>query len=216
MLKAHEENLKALVRMPVIFERRYQEHRHWWERFLYRCCELFHHSPSQGGVRPPPRLEPAFLAYRSWARYQAAVPQGQKLEYGVSTEQRRSVWKAYYDLASQTLQENGRYPFIDSQRDSLDSDQKERRSMQVAELQRIEKVYESILLHDVPFPDAQSANLEVDRWTDQVIANWRTVIDLDDDSILDEEGGREAYGRRVLEASILVAAESKSVRADRA
>ena len=188
------------MRTPEVLEKRHEEHRHWLERFLFRCCELFHHSAPEKEARRLAFSRPAFLAYRSWARYQPTARSQPYLPADITPAQHRSVWKSYYDLASQTLQEERPYVPLDGPSEGLIPGSKEQRRAQTGELRRIESVYESVLLGDVPFPNAESANLEVDRWTDQVVANWRVIIspEWSDDDIGDE-GGKEAYGRRVLE-----------------
>ena len=182
--------------MPVIFEKRSKEHRHWWERFLFRCCELFHHSALEKGAFSSSHANAAFLAYRSWARYQGHDLSAQAATPGVGPAQRRSIWKSYYDLASQTLREDRKYPSLNGE--SEGASREELRRAQAAELRRVEAVYESVLLSDVSFPDANTINFEVDRWTDQVVANWRVItgVDWSDNDL--GEGGKEAYGRRVL------------------
>ena len=195
--RKHEDALRELLKMPIIFEKRSKEHRHWWERFLFRCCELFHHSKSGRG-RLSPRSEAAFLAYRSWARYQ--LERGPHSSLDITPAQRRSVWRSYLDLASQTLRDDLRYS-PDGQQ-SEDLSRQEKRRLQVKELRRIESTYESILFNEVSFPDANTINFEVDQWTNQVVANWRILLgpEWNDEDL--GEGGKQSNGRRVLEVAI--------------
>ena len=72
---------------------------------------------------------------------------------------------------------------------------------QYAELKRVEVAYESLLLRQVGFPKANTANVEVESWVDEVMSNWFLVTssDWEDENL--EKGGKAAVSQRVLAVS---------------
>lgn len=75
---------------------------------------------------------------------------------------------------------------------------------QYAELKRVEVAYENLLLGQVGFPKANTANIEVESWVDEVMSNWFLVTGSDwgDENL--EKGGRVAVSQRVLAVSATV------------
>ena len=73
---------------------------------------------------------------------------------------------------------------------------------QYAELKRVEGAYESLLLNQVGFPQANEANVEVEDWTDQVMFNWSLLVgpEWEEDDL--EKGGKAGVGQKVLAVSL--------------
>lgn len=75
----------------------------------------------------------------------------------------------------------------------------EKKSVQCAELKRVQSIYESFLLNELDFPKANEATPEIEIWADQVVHNWKIMCGpawrLEDHT----NGGKEATSRLVLE-----------------
>ncbi|KAL8897125.1 MAG: hypothetical protein Q9207_007366 [Kuettlingeria erythrocarpa] len=134
---------------------------------------------------------------------------------------KRLVWRGYYDILSDILQNGTEYPTV-AQRPSSSANEmsadnvklsENARLQQVIELRRVEGIYEEILLREVSFPKANEAATEVESWADQVVTNWRIISSP---RWLDEElgkGGKEAASRNVL--AILYRAASRTFHSTR-
>ena len=194
------------------------EYKAWLERLLARFCMLSNRqSQSMDGRSEKPertiRPEPALTPFRAWAKFwethkhlegtaNAGIIDGKF--------RRRHVWQAYYNTLSRILQSNLPHAVAATNLDSLSSNSsvsQTRETMgtriqQYTELNRVERIYENLLLKEASFPKAGMVNVEVDDWVDQVMANWRVICGptWQDDDL--GQGGQEIAGRNVLEVSI--------------
>ncbi|KAL9118768.1 MAG: hypothetical protein Q9187_004686, partial [Circinaria calcarea] len=191
------------------------EYRAWLERFLTRLCMLSsRHSQLLDGRSGKPqwtlRPETALTPFRAWARFW----ENNKLAGGIANAdvidgkvQRRDVWQAYYRTLSRILQSGSAYavgaPSLDPKGSSSSVSQSSTmigtRIQQYTELNRVERIYENLLLMEVSFPEAGVVNVEVEDWVDQVMANWRVIggPTWQDDDL--GQGGQEGAGRKVLD-----------------
>lgn len=134
---------------------------------------------------------------------------------------RRRVWQIYYDTLSFILQKGMTYT-ITAEGSSTSADEisaenvralENPRLLQSIEIRKVEGTYEEILLREVPFPKANEVNVEVEKWADQVMDNWRTVMSP---SWLHEDigrGGKESATRRTL--AMLYRAASRTFHSTR-
>lgn len=193
------------------------EYTAWLERLLTRFCMLSsRHSQLLDGRSGKPqwtiRPETALTPFRAWARFW----ENNKLAGGIANAdivdgkvQRRDVWQAYYRTLSRILQSGLAYAVGAPNLDPKGSNSSVSHSsatmgtkiQQYTELNRVERIYENLLLKEVSFPEAGMVNVEVEDWIDQVMANWRVTCGptwKDDD--LGQEG-QEGAGRKVLDVS---------------
>ena len=151
------------------------------------------------------------MPFRAWANFwerssgDSQAP-GSTIERG-ALQERRSIWRAYYNLLSLLLQHGYSYPILASSKEvepsriqgDGDEVQAQTRRQQIEELQRVETTYEGLLLKEVSFPRANENNSEVLSWVDQVMLNWSVLTSptwYDNDLT---SGGQEGVGRNVLE-----------------
>ena len=194
------------------------EYMAWLERFLTRFCMLSNRQSksidAQSGkpqwiIRPETALTP----FRAWARFWENNRPIEGAAYAGVIDgkfRRRHVWQAYYSTLSRIVQHESPYAVAATNSDSLTSNAsvshtKERmgtRTQLYMELNRVERIYENLLLKEVLFPKAGMVNVEVDDWVDQVMANWRVICGptWQDDDL--GQGGQEGAGRNVMDVSI--------------
>jgi len=183
----------------------------WAERLLLRCCLISSQYSKLDADNRGPFADPETILapFRAWASFWESRPTtglatNTEPEAGTSAK-RRLVWRTYYNTLSQLLQNGHRC------RDGSDEDKSQfsngetwvsPRQQLSAELRRVEAIYESQLLKEVGFPQANETNSEVIQWVDQVMSNWSILCGplwCDEDIGHD---GQEGAGRTVLEVRI--------------
>ena len=114
--------------------------------------------------------------------------------------QRRLVWKSYYNLLSEILQlKLPSYPALAPIPQATEKvTSSNNRAVQYLELKKVEAAYESILFRDVSFPEASKVNHEVDEWVDTVMSNWSTLCGPEWQSENLGEDGKVGVGRNAL------------------
>ncbi|GAB7362401.1 hypothetical protein MBLNU230_g2725t1 [Neophaeotheca triangularis] len=193
------------------------ELRRWTERLFARSCT---HHIDAGQSRSIAAMSDALQSYRSWADFWQRSPPPSSGS-GQTTSRldipRRSVWRAYYDILSTILQYGLVYnPSPSSSEDLLvqsascipENELSATKSRQRAELARIEKTYESLLLNETQFPKASETNREVEEWVEQVVANWHAFGGIGWTDAEIDAGGKESISRTVLD--ILYRAATKT------
>lgn len=171
------------------------EQRYWTESLLARHCMLsgYHISTNQSppiSAVPPSRVLAPFRAFSKYWDTKGASNTGLHNK----TDERQSTyirtWGCYYDTLSVLLQRAATAHVFDS------------KLQQGAELKKVEAAYEGVLLKEMKFPKADQANLQVESWVDQVMANWRIMCGH---TWQDEDlgaGGKAFLGRGVLDVSL--------------
>ena len=108
------------------------------------------------------------------------------------------MWRAYYRFTSSILQnKHGVAQHVSFTRSDL-----------ATELRRVETSYENELLRNVQFPKATESNVAIEGWVEEFIRNWQHLCGPGwSDSDLGE-GGRNSWGRNVLD--MLYRAATKS------
>ncbi|PLB43165.1 filamentation protein [Aspergillus steynii IBT 23096] len=177
---------------------------HWSEKLLGEGAFL----ASQEALKQVPVLDgesakTAFKLCRLWSSH-PLVKQGvsspvQHFDGDRESISKSAIWKSYYDLLSAVLVHELEYypPANGPDRPQLSS-----------EIRRVESLCETNLLREVKFPTAESKNVQVEDWVEQVIQNWEILCGsgwTDDDL---GEGGQNAVGRNVLD--ILYRAATKT------
>lgn len=194
------------------------ERRLWAERLLSRYCALSSRYVKSKSQAPDDLLSPAspFPAssilppFRAWAKLLVSEP-----DYGTKYSQsnepgppRRQIWQMYYSTLSTLLQYRTSYESkhrTESAKSTTAAfDHRflfDSKLAQYAELKRVEGAYESLLLGQVGFPEANTANIEVESWVDEVMSNWFLVTgsDWEDENL--EKGGKVAVSQKVLAVS---------------
>lgn len=177
----------------------------WAELLLTQYCVLSSHTIK---AQPTARLEADMLsAFREWSAFWTRS--GNTASVGGFSPQadvsRRYVWKLYYLVLSTILCESLPYPTTSLATTYSDAST---RRMQWVELQRVESIYEQLILKEVSFPRAEQASEEIEEWAALVVRNWSFVcVGSWDDADLGQ-GGREALSRKVLD--ILYRAATKT------
>ena len=181
------------------------EYRLWTERLLTSACMFS--SRQIDGEKATTNL-PALLApFRAWGRFWQNSPRhDSSIMSGSSTGiSRRRIWLEYYKVLSHHL----RYMYAvkpDMERSNTQGNgatefQSSPRSQQVEELKRVEATYEDLLLKDVAFPKANEVNPEIENWVNQVMSNWRQILDSTTLHNGDDEPSLEDVSRNVLSVS---------------
>ncbi|KAL8771553.1 MAG: hypothetical protein Q9209_002995 [Squamulea sp. 1 TL-2023] len=213
---------------PLAF-RSTPEYRAWTEQLLARHAMLMKDSIKQDVDRGSPRLytKEVLIPFRVWAELPwAGISKtgivGQSS--GASKHQsmpRRHIWQLYYISLSAILQQGLTYPPVGSGLSASAQKMTTENVKSVAnlklqqsiELRRVESIYEEILLKEVAFPKANEASVEVESWTDHVIANWRVISGSSWHNEDLEKGGKEAMTRNVL--AILYRAATRTFHSTR-
>lgn len=189
------------------------EYRVWTEHLLARYCILSNQN-MKAAIDKGREIHPTYATlapFRAWADLWTSTSKARSV--GVTTQSakywsvpRRRVWQVYYDTLSAILQKGTSYPAV-AQGQSMSENgistdnaryQETPKLLQSIELRRVESIYEDVLLREVSFPKANEANIEVESWADQVVANWRVFLSP---SWLNEDlakGGKEAVTRSIL------------------
>ena len=178
------------------------EHRLWSERLLARHSMLVGRHitayPRASGFSldagSPVELADILKPYRAWAefwddKHSRAIEQQSSLSTENSSLRTR-IWKSYYDTVSVLVQQQIVKPVFES------------RLKQANELKRVEAICEQIILKDAKFPKADQATPEIEGWVDQVMTNWRVLLDPPWKEEDLSSGGRAALGRNVLDVSL--------------
>ena len=178
------------------------EQRIWTESLLTRACFL-----ASSGASTESNL--AF--FRAWARFWESTPgQGVAAAGQAGPDPmipRREVWRLYYVALSERLglhvESN---PGLGNEHDDTVSGSRPATSKleQRAEFQRVQTLYENILLQHTKFPGANENNDVIEDWVEIVVSNWKVLCgdDWQDEDL--GEGGKEAVGRGVLDVRLLV------------
>ncbi|KAL8997272.1 MAG: hypothetical protein Q9169_003414 [Polycauliona sp. 2 TL-2023] len=204
--------------MPVISStasasRSMPEYRIWTERLLARYGTLMEPLANADGRGGQPRLysRESLAPFRTWAELPWTNPaKNGNVVAAETTKQQastgRRMWQLYYASLSFILQQGLRYPpvghgpstFTQGMTTENVNSLANLKLQQSIELRRVESVYEDVLLKEVSFPKANETNVEVESWTDQVIANWRAMLHSSWQNEDLGKGGKEAMTRNVL------------------
>lgn len=166
----------------------------WTELYLTGFCTLASRliKPRITSILETETLS-AFRAWSSFWDHQSAISGGQVFHAEVP---RRQVWRDYYFILSDILQQEVPYPTT-SLVTSYASHST--RSQQRAELKEVEAKYESLLLNEVTFPKSEDPSEEIEAFVETAMQNWRilsgsgwAVEDLG-------EGGTDILSRGVLD-----------------
>lgn len=212
--QSYQSALKATENVPKHLATASQ-FRLWAERVLGRASSLH---TSQGEINTISQASAALATFRNWASFWDQIPGG-GLNQSTSTHgpfdlSRRDIWGSYYKLLSSILASGLIYSPTSSALLTVPSDSispEERlkaRIQQRAELQRVEAVYETLLLQETLFPKASQSNTEVELWVEQAITNWQILCGPQWRDADLGEGGKAAVGRSMLD--ILYRAATKT------
>lgn len=186
-----------------------KELRSWTELYLTGFCMLSSHAIKS---KISSILETETLsAFRAWAKFwevQGPTPGGGRAPQAEVS--RRQVWKEYYIMLSDVLQQDLPFPTTSLTTAYAATST---RLQQRAELKRVEARYETLLLAEVHFPRADEAGDEVEAFVDLVIQNWQILCGSSWSEQDLGEGGAEAVSRGVLD--ILYRAATKTFHSTR-
>ncbi|KAL9602110.1 MAG: hypothetical protein Q9179_002645, partial [Wetmoreana sp. 5 TL-2023] len=206
----------------------FTEQREWTERLLIRHCILSDLVTKIAVDRgnDPPYSNATLAPFRVWAEFWSNTSElrsgggSGKSKLPRSTSPRQ-VWQLYYDTLSAILQKETSYPDgtlwpskppEETPAENVSS-LENAKLQQSAELRWVENTYEDILLHDVSFPKAHEANIEIETWADQVMANWRVVSGPAWQNEDLGRGGKQALTRNIL--AILYRAATRTFHSTR-
>ncbi|KAL8785832.1 MAG: hypothetical protein Q9213_003139 [Squamulea squamosa] len=222
-------SMMSLISNTPLASRSTPEYRAWTEQLLARHAmlmeDLVKHDVNEG--RPRLYTKETLIPFRAWAELPwIDIPKTGNIgqSSGPSKHQsmsRRHMWQLYYNSLSAILQQGLPYPPVGSGLSSsaqkMTTDNVKSvvniKLQQSIELRRVEGIYEEILLKEISFPKANEASLEVESWTDHVIANWRVISGPSWQNEDLEGGGKEAMTRNVL--AILYRAATRTFHSTR-
>lgn len=167
----------------------------WTELYLTGFCMLSSYLITSE-IKPIRETE-TLAAFRGWATFWDSynlAPLGGHAPF--SPVSRRQVWKQYYTILSEILQQE--LPFPTTSLITTNATQSTR-LQQRAELQRVESRYEAILLSEMSFPKAEEVGEEVEAFVDLVMGNWRILCGGSWKDRDLGEGGVERISRGVLD-----------------
>ena len=190
LFRFYESMLPYISSLPSTFANT-PENRLWTEKFLARYCLLSHRHVMTHPIRCRSLLSPAatippasvLAPFRAYAKGWDAGNSARSSGFASSSQ----VWRAYYDMLSDFLQNNIVQPVFRS------------KAQQYTELKNVEKTLEAIQLKETSFPRADQVNTQIEHWADQVMANWRVLCGL---SWREEDlagADKAALGRGVLD-----------------
>lgn len=169
----------------------------WAERLLNRYALLVEPEARLGDGHSDDMTD-ALEAFRAWARTGSKEHSrsghsngGLALEDRLS---RRKTWMSYYKLLTSLVQRLGRSSHVHVGDVAIPS-----RLDLCNELQRVESVYDSLLIKEVAFPQAHEYNAEVDRWTDLAMENWAILVGPTWSSDEVPQGGKRGLSKRMLD-----------------
>ena len=141
--------------------------------------------------------------WESTSQYRSTTQANQSI--AIESAAKRQIWRLYYDTLSAILQRGQAYPmtthtnpYVPETSTGDVHSSRNSKLQQSTELRRVESIYEGLLLSDIPFPKANETNMEVEHWTDQVMANWRVVFGPAWSASDLGSGGKETVTRNVL------------------
>jgi tetratricopeptide (TPR) repeat protein len=177
---------------------------HWSELFLTEYCMLFSQAieeEHEGILRDPDCL----VCFRSWANYwgvqRSAGIGGLEIRGSIP---RRRIWLAYYDVLSELLKQDLPYPTGNAPAYKEPSARAQLR----AELKHVESVYNTLLLSETEFPRANEERVEVERFVELVMENWKILNGRGWKEHDLGQGGKDALSRGILD--ILYSAATKT------
>lgn len=134
----------------------------------------------------------AWQAFKTWAIFIDRSNDTSRDGFGITQPIRKKfeVWKAYYLFLSELVQHGIDHHALG---------EKCTRDRQVAELRRVESIYETELLRATRFPKAHESNRVFEEWVEQVIRNWEVLCSKSWPDAELGEGGRNSIGRNVLD-----------------
>lgn len=216
-LEAHRTyaSILPLISSTTLASRSVPEYRIWTERLLARYGMLMENFPGPEGIGSQPRYytKETLAPFRAWAELTGADSAQSGGNIGQSAPSithwastRRRVWQLYYNALSTILQQGLPYPLVGHEPSTsvqMTNTGNAKSSaglklQQSLELRHVENIYEDVLLKEVPFPKANEANVEVESWTDQVVANWRVISNSSWQNEDLGKGGKEDMTRNVL------------------
>lgn len=167
---------------------------YWSELFLTEYCMLFSHSIEEHEdiLRDPDCL----VCFRSWASYwslQKAAGLGGFAAWG--SLPKRRIWLAYYDVLSELLKQDLPYPTGNAPTYNEPSARAQLR----AELKHVESVYNTLLLSETEFPRADEERVEVERFVELVMENWKILNGRGWKEHDLGQGGKDSLSRGVLD-----------------
>ena len=165
----------------------------WTERLLAQHASLVS-GHTKSNINDPHVLlesnifQPTLLLgpFRVWSEYRAEHQNGSFFAL-------TWVWKAYYDVLSILIQHQITTPIFQS------------KVQQRTELQKAQAAYEIIIMRETMFPQANQSNVEIDSWVDQVMANWRVMLDPSWQAEDLGQGGNAVMSKNVLDVRSLIA-----------
>lgn len=177
---------------------------YWAELFLTEYCIL----QSQALEDEEASLEDhnSVASFRSWAKYWDVTASSPTGGFGFKgSVPRRQVWKEYHKVLSRILEEN--LPFPTGYLNEITSGTSARVQMR-AELERVESVYQNLLLKETTFPRADEQRDEVEAFVKLVVQNWSVLCGRGWREQDLGKGGRNGLSRGVLD--VLYSAATKT------
>jgi cargo-transport protein YPP1 len=198
----HEDLFRILDSAPANVQKS-DEYCAWLEKFLMRMClKRPKRSIWNGDEAGKMTTERLLAPFRLWLRYWENIRARKATSEHIPDEgDRRDVWAAYYKTLSLLLRTGYTYPpssvaLFSKVMGTRASNSKLAQSL---EIQRVEGVYQDLVLSETTFPTASQFNKEVEDCADQVMENWSIMCgpSWEEDEL--GSGGREALGRQVLD-----------------
>lgn len=177
---------------------------YWSELFLTEYCMLFSQSIEE---HEEILTDPNCLAcFRAWAKYWDTQRGANAGGYGFKGSiPRRRIWLAYYDVLSELLKQD--LPFPTGYAAPANNESSARAQLRT-ELKKVEAAYENLLLVETTFPRADEERVEVERFVELVMENWKILNGRGWREHDLGQGGKDSLSRGVLD--ILYRAATKT------
>lgn len=176
---------------------------YWSELFLTEYCMLFSQTIEE---HEEILTDPNCLAcFRWWAKYWDLQRGSGIGGFGFrGSIPRRRIWLAYYDVLSEILKQDLPFPTGYAPVNNETSARAQLR----AELKKVEAEYETLLLSETQFPRADEERVEVERFVELVVENWKILNGRGWREHDLGQGGKDSLSRGVLD--ILYRAATKT------
>ena len=164
----------------------------YWAEQLLGCIAVSSAQSSMSEGFQASQIKSTLQSFRRWSTFAVGNREMPAPAYGNSSKHlsRFSIWQTDYIFVSRILQLGVEYPTDNAAHQCR---------QQVAELHRVETMYENELLRCVQFPHASEAGTVVEEWVEAAVRNWQIICG---DSWREDElpeGGRNRLGRNLLE-----------------
>ena len=173
---------------------------YWTEQLLARIATTFAEFPHLMSNSAEAK-DQTLKAFRKWSTFAGVGGDVPSARFGNTAAHlsRSTVWLTDYKYVSKLLRSGQTYD---------DGDGRGSNTVQINELRRVEAMTEQAILGSTHFPHATESNIFVEEWVEEVLQNWIILWNEDWHDNDFGQGGRNGFGRNVLDILYRAAAKT--------